>query len=577
MGKMQATYDGVDLDRSEHATSSERWRRIIGTFGDDTGLDGKRVLAVDFYIYANDAATLEARKAATIADFDKVNGRFTLTLDDTGGGLFADVAPNDGIHSDTACVIVQQANKAQTGHRLNMRLLCVAGVSLPSAGGVPGASVPTWEGLVGNIAYGKDFNSARIEAYRFLATFTTTFDDDQYGPFTVNSVETAGGKARFVVATAPPTFKAGMRLKITAGTAYLGIHLITAIDVATKKITTDTAYTATATGTAYVGNVKTGEENYLAVRSTILTDYMKVETSGARDEPGVDPVTDPSSKMVLKSEVRDGKDKDQNQFQVFLQSGYMKRKLENTASARGLSMQLARSEPERWPKDGGPKPLYLGVKASVPCDVTVLGDGKLYAVWEASLKADVEAAVMDETGETALKPLSISVGFDDESGRIECQCTYQARNSVNVAYSVETTIKIDDNRIRAQESGSEGFHVDQRPPGPPPGTATVTATRVGAGNALPTVNPPPCDFAGCFWDLSTTVTSGADNPLDGQFDANLYAVSKTNVYILTKYRDGEGGGGLGFGGDIGEIFEQDLADAQSGAGFTQEQTSTSGI
>lgn len=528
MGKMQVVIDGVQLDNAS-------WRAITGGFGDSPGGDNQRVLTCEFRIEAATAESLQTRLLEAYELCTRTNARVTFTNDDAAANFFADVSPNDGKHTSVHCTVGVAAGHEQTATAAWLMLYVVAGMTPPVSSGPAGANQAYYQGLQGSLKYTRTLNAARIEVRSLLATFIPTFDDDANGPYTVSSVETASGKARFVLSTAPVAFVVGQRLKVTAGTGYLGVHLITAIDTGTKKVTTDTAFTATATGTAYIGTLTSGETNYNNAKNSLLATYLGTENDGSRKA---------STGLSLITEIPETTNANGDQYTVLLQSGPMQA-MANTASARVANLSIRQSEPEKWNTKFGQKPLWLSVKGSLSCSKDVLASESrtLFAVWAASAQGDILTLVKAKTGRTDLKLLDVVHESDDGTGVIAFEVKYQARNQTVLAGSIQVSVREHDDSVSIRET--EGYDYDQRPPGFKPKTCTIAISRIGVGKVDLSrfVQLPPT--GGGTWKMMEPLTS--EERVDCLFSGNLYSQTYTVGYERRNYRGAGGAGAVAAG------------------------------
>lgn len=520
---MQVTVDGTNI-------ANGSWRDLTGSFGDEPGQDGQRVLVCDFLIEGSTADELQQRLLTTYEAFTKRNCRVVFTLDDTAGSTWADVSPNDGKHTDIWVTVGVAPGHEQTGNRQYLRLYVVAGMTPVLSSGPAGSNQAYFQGLSGTLKYTRTINAGRFETRSVLATFVDTFDDDANGPYTIDSVANSGGKAVFHVTSAPVAFAVGQRLKVTAGTAYLGVHLITAINTGAKTITTDTTYSATATGTAYIGTLTSGETNYNSARATLLVDYLGTHSSGSG-------ARDSTTGLSLITEVPETNDENGNQYTVLLQSGPMQ-SMANTASARVANLSIGQSEPEKWNTKYGAKPLWLTAKGSLSCSKTVLSSESrtLFAVWAASAQGDILTLVKAKTGYNTLKLLDVQFEADDGVGVIAFTVKYQARNTTVLAGSYTESTEESDDSISIREVG--GHDYDQRPPGFTPKTCIVTLSRIGVGKKdLSTLVTLPSTGGGTWKLVRKLETTERVNCL---FDANTFSQTYVAGYERKNYSGGVG-------------------------------------
>lgn len=522
MAKMQVTVDGTQLDNTT-------WRAITGSFGDDPSGEGQRVLACDFIVEAADADTLQQRLLTTYEAFTKRNCRVVFTLDDTVGSTWADVSPNDGKHTEVHCTVGVASGYEQTANRQVLRLYVVAGMTPALSTGAAGSNPAYFQGLLGSLKYTRTINAARFETRSLLATFVDTFDDDANGPYTIDSVANSGGKAVFHVTSAPVAFAVGQRLKVTAGTAYLGVHLITAINTGAQTITTDSTYSATATGTAYIGTLTSGETNYNSAKATLFTDYLGTDNDGTRNA---------TTGLSLITEIPETSDENGNQYTVLLQSGPMQ-DMANTASAQVANLSIAQSEPEKWNPKFGNKPLWLTAKGSLSCSKTVLASESrtLFAVWAASAQGDILTLVKAKTGYTALRVLDIKHESDDGAGVIAFEVKYQARNLTVLAGSITESVDESDDSISIREV--EGHDYEQRPPGYTPKTCVIGISRIGVGKVDLASYVTLPSTGGGTWKRVKKMESA--ERVDTLFAAGVYSQTYTAGFERRNYAGGAGG------------------------------------
>lgn len=527
---MQVNVDGNNLDNGS-------WRYIVGDAGDDISIDNTRMLIVDFVIQGDTAAQTTQRWESTRADFIKADPRVTFNLDDSQGELFADLSPNDGTHNSVKTTVGLVGGKGQTQFSLYCRLYVEAGVVLFNVGGGAGSgpSGSTYTGLSGKIVRTKTHTSGRIEARDLILTFAPTFDaDDGLATATVTSVEDSGGKAVFVISQTPPAFTAGMRLKLTSSTTangdgYAGVHLVTAINVGTGKITTDTAFDGDETGSGTLGTLTTGEENYQAARSSILTDLLGVSSDGSRDG---------TTGLYLALEKGEHDDENEDMATYVLQSRWSETELTGLNEAqRDLDVEIQETEPGEWDTGGGTKPVYLTVIGSIVCDKDELADGNLvlHQVFRAQLATQLKTLALAQSGYANARLRDIQFGSRRVDSRISFRLVYQAKNTSTLYYREESMSHTEDDRVH-WKAGK--YDYDQRPEGLPPKTITKTITYVGWSKKSLTVSPPPGD-AGASYSPGPH-KDGPEREFDTP-DGKLYGRSRVQVFYRRQYEGGAQG------------------------------------
>lgn len=533
MGSMQVNVDGTNLDNGS-------WRLLEDKYGDSIGDDDVRVLACMFTIEADDPDTLEVRKLATEQAFIKANPRVWFTLDDAGatGAYFGDISPNDGTHTRVRCTIDWTGSREQTGHSLIGILYVKADVYIPMAGGATGSGQVNYTGLKGTLKRSVTYNQGRVESRAVLATFVTTFDDDANGPYTIASVANSGGKAVFTFSTDPPAFVAGMRLKVTAsttvnGSGYAGVHLVTAISVAGKTVTTDTAYDGSETGTAYVGQLTTGAANYAAAKSSLFTTHLGVEADGSRDG---------TTGLVLVTEKQEADDANENTVTVLLQSEWSETELSSVNNAdRGLDVVVDELEPDQWDhRAGGTAPRLYEVKASAYFDRALLSSGnlKLHQLWRDTMKATVEARVQAETGAGQLRMLrGLRISSNVKTSRLSVAVVYQARNTTTIDAELSEDSRQDDDAIHYKLTNGKDY--EQRIGGLPPKIITKTLRHVGWAKKNMDIPTPPGDGQGSSYRAGPVSESYAEKTLPG--GDVIYIQTKSVAFLRRQYVDGNRG------------------------------------
>lgn len=522
MADMQVTYNGNDLDNGS-------WRTIDGTIGDDMGSDNRRVVAVDFTIEADDAETLQSRYQSTIGDFVARDARLTVTLDTDASSYLVDMSPHDGIHNKVSSTLGVMGASEQTIYSLACRLFVIAEVITFNAA----LGQTSYDGLVNGLRKITSYNQGRIEDRAVIATFETTYDSNgKNGPYTISSVADDGsGNAEFTLAETPVAFSAGMKLKVVGATAYNGVHTISAIDTGAKTVTTDTAYSASATGTCYIGVLKTGEEWYQAARSSILTDILGTDSDGTRNS---------TTGLCLVTEKQEDTDESQNSITVLLQSSFEETELANTPEARDLRIRITNDRPRRWHTGGGTTPRMLTVEVDVFIDRdTLVSNGdNLAKLFDGQIKSDVEAYIKTETGENSLRRLSRSFRSDVKMSMITAVIEYQARNTLVRSYSEKDESREDDDSIHYRVGE---YDYEQRPDGLPPKFITRTVTRE-AYNLIDIKVPTPKASGGAVYVPKSSGTA-QEGPFDTE-DGQLYVQAKSVVFKRMKYKQGNSPAGV---------------------------------
>lgn len=526
---MQVTVDGNNLDNGS-------WRFIVEDMGEDISLDNVLVRVVDFVVQGNTAAELTSRWASTRADFIKANPRCTFNLDDSQTTLLDDVSPNDGRFNSVKSTVGLVGGKGHTAFSLYCRLYVEASVVLFNAGGAGGAGSinTTYTGMTDKLVRTRTFDSGRIQSRDVLISFAGQFSATTLA-VTIASVANSGGKAVFTIAEVPPAFAEGMRLRVDSsstvnGAGYAGIHFVTAINVAGKTITTDTAYDGSETGAGYLGVFTTGEALYQAARSSILTDLMGTEADGSRDA---------TTGLYLALEKTEDENENSSNVTVLLQSRWAETELTGINDAqRDLDVEISETEPAEWDPGGGTKPIYLTAEGSIVCDADELEDGSLvlHQVFRAQLVTQLKTYVLSQSGYgTNARLRDIQFASRRVNGRIRFRLVYQARNLDTVFYRSETTTQTEDDRVR-WKAGK--YHYDQRPDGLPPKTITRTITYVGWVKKALGISAPPTE-GGHSYSPGARV-DGPEREYDSP-DGRLYARAASQLFLRSQYEGGAQG------------------------------------
>ncbi len=384
MGIQQVTIDpagaNVKLDNGS-------WRRIFGPISDQTGLDGNRVIAVDFLIEATDIDTLQSRYRLTYEQFNsQKNKKFVATLDDELASPLVSLEPGDGTYTATFSVLADNDRLAKTATSIGMSLLIVA------------EPIELLPDILGD--------AAGVEGM----TVTTTFNAARDRSITVNAI--------FV---------------------------------------TDESGSA--------------QTNLDAIKDTIFTDQLLVETTGARNA---------ASKQVLTSEILVDPEGQGRRIEAEWRSERDAFATTNTAEARSFAVGIETTQPDEWSLDSqaGNRPLLIHASGSVHLSHDLLSRGVLEA--KANVEADVKAAINQEIGRSPeLKALTSSFSSDADQGLLTFDIVYQADNTTVITYSRTHSIEISPDAAIAGDSS--GFIHRQESPTSPDVMHTITVERMGVG------------------------------------------------------------------------------------------------
>lgn len=253
------------------------------------------------------------------------------------------------------------------------------------------------------------------------------------------------------------------------------------------------------------------EANYQAARGSLLTNWLKTGSGGARGTTGM---------ALTSEEIEQNDDADPTSMSILLVAEYMPKSLPSVTSARALTINISRREPERWARGGGTKPVMLDVVATASIDKDVY-TGELLALAKASFKANVMAAVRQAAGEGGIREaVPTRIGVNLKQSVLELTATFQAKNARVLSYDV-TTREPRTPKYRVVDK-ADGFQVYQRSPAPDTKFVEVVVTRLGRGrvNLYP---PTPIEAGYIFVPAGDTPQYSA--PLDMPFGTNMFEQS----------------------------------------------------
>lgn len=507
--RSQINVDGIALDNGD-------WRQILGDLIVGEGADGLRFVGATFIVMGSTPEELNTRWATTKTDFEKMDIRVQAWGDDSATTPSEDIAPFDGKHERTRTRVHWDATKQQTGHRY---ICTFAATTFRLGQGGSGLASPQFTGQVGTIELLRSYNAGRIAARTLRCRFTTSYTATAAGPFTISSVASASGKARFTLVGTMPTFVAGQRMTVSGSTAYNGVHEVLAISG--QLVTTNTAYNATDTGSALIGDPTTGEANYEAARDTLLNDWLKVEDSGAylADEG-----------LALTGESIRSLDKGGYTVEVTLNAERVQvNPASYNANVRKFTCLVNRRDPPAWQNAGGEKPTLYTAQGSFTIDSELLGSNNLLTVYK-SMDRAVKDEIQRQTGvaprvldlERDLDPNTMTVGFT-------FVCVSAQVDAIKFKRSESWKF---DQKYQAWRKGK--YHQVQTEDGDPDCLVTVTVERTGFSEVdLSQLISPPQQGGFVFLPISWGVSK--DDPSETPAGELLYDQGFARVYRRFKF------------------------------------------
>ena len=338
-----------------------------------------------------------------------------------------------------------------------------------------------------------------------------------------------------------------MRVTVAGCSPYNGTHIITAINVGAKTITTSALWTGSATlstPTATIGTVTTGQDNYDAAESTLFSSWLTVGTSGKRDD---------TSGMVLISKGLEHPDNDETVVDFVLEAHYQPHKLTSlNDNQRGFSLNVATSLPESWHEDAGPMPVFINATGSI----NLLSGEDLKSSFGTAL-SEIESIIATTTNSDSLKMVSQKVSYDDYNSTVGFAILYRADGSDVVEYKRIDTEKISQKLIAW--SDADGNDYIQRPNGLPEAFYTISVQRIGAGKASLEPRKPIPPGGGEYIEIGRNSTE--EGPFQTQWGSGIYDQTLSITY--QRFKLGSSGGGGGGGGVVFTGGESDPNDTFS--------------
>jgi len=509
------TIDGIELNGVDG-------RRLHGQIINSRTGSGIRDLSVAGILTGTTTADLQDKWAALKLICNVRDKKITVKIDSTTTNFYEEIFPGDGTTQRTVTFISADESRLGSATTLPFVVTTVADENIPQVATGGSGNVTRYQGQVGDWRLTTTYSEARVESRAFIAQFSTVFDKEAYGPFTINSVEDVGGKARFVLATTPPSFKSGQRIYISGSTLYNGVHDITAVDTGTKKVTTATNYSGSDTGAAIVGEATTPQENYTAVRDSILTERLGTGAGGIRNA---------TTGLVL---VGESVGLENDTYTVILNSTWIEKSYND--NIKNISISVSLMEQNDWPNDpsAGAPPKMMNATVTFSVDRVAAGNDNPYSMWN-SVRAEVIGDIKSNAGlGDAVGPLDESVTFDKKAGMVTVTMTFLATNITVFRFS--RVFHTHEELQYTAWKDSEGYDIVQTAAEPLMKIVSVSVSRVGVGEVSLDV-PPPTEPGYTYIEISKDLN--LENPIIRRnLSDNVVTQSQTKAWRRFKFRSG---------------------------------------
>ncbi len=488
----QITIDGTNVDGVDGRTINGQ---IINQFSSD----GLRTIECGLIITGSTSTDLQDKWETAKEALQVRDKRITVTLDTSATNNYEDIFPGDGVTQSNFCWLTIDPTEPSTDTVLYCRLVIAAqqGEFLPTSTSTPSGdnTLPQFKGQIGSYKLTTMYSEARTESRALLINVGTVYDKEAYGPLTINTVESAGGKARFVLASLGgiTSFTDDMKLYVSGTTNYNGTHIITSIDVGNLKITTDTTFTATDTGTCLVGEATRPEDVYAEIKTSLL-DLVGVDADGDRNA---------TTGLALAGETID---RTNEGLTILLQSEWVEK--EYHEAIRGLQIGIERYETPEWHQDAGTRPVVVNAVVVFAVDRDKYGSDNPYPLWN-TIRSDVIADIKTNISEgDAEGPWQETIKMDQKTGMVEVGMQFIAKNTDIISFRKVTQEQEELDYVAWRDS--QGFDYVQVPPGAKPKIISISVEKVSKSQSVVTIDP-PTEAGFKYIDITTQV--GSEGPI----------------------------------------------------------------
>lgn len=503
-------------------------RRLHGQIS-DTNVGGTiREVGISGLLTGTDVADLQD-KWQTAKDVCNTRDKHcVISIDGSASGFLEEFFSGDGKTTGIVTYITGDTSRVGTATTMPFTLFITVTevIVVPSSGGgSAGEVVETFDGQVGEWRLMKVFSDARTESRIMTIDFGLLYDPDAFGPFNFTAVASNGGKAEFEFGAGDLTgilFKVGQKLIVSASVNYDATHTITAISAATNKITTDTVFTSTDTGTASIGEADTPQEVYDAARAGLLT-LLGVGADGTRDT---------TTGLVLTNETVEDKG---DLLMTVLNAEWVEKSYDD--NIRNYQLSLNTSEIPDWPDEAGPRPQVLNAIVSFSVDKVQAGTDDVRAMWttiRAAVLADI-AASSQATG--VVGPIDEGISWDKKAGSVSIKLGFIAKNATVFEFSRVTSTHKELDYVNWKDS--EGYDTIQTGPESVLKMLSVTVARTGVGIVQLTITPPVAESGYTYLSISEDDT--VSNPVRRKEIGQVYSQTRSEIFKRFKFRSGASG------------------------------------
>lgn len=503
-------------------------RRLHGFIHDTRSPSGIREILILGAVTGSDSEDLNDKWKATQELCREFSPRVVIKPDSTTTNNLIDIFAGDGTTVQLTTFVSADTTRAPSATTYPFILHIIASENVPTGSGGNPNDPLIFQGQVGDWKLTTTFNDARVESRALMISFGSTFDEDAYGPFTINSVSNEGGKARFNLAALDED-AIGQTFYVSGSTLYDGPHEVTDLNEGSNYIDTNTTYAGDDTGTGMLGATVEPETNYDAARSSLLTDLLGTEADGSRGS---------TTGLVLSGE---SKGLENDVITVILSSDWVEREY-NTA-LRSFQMGVTVADVPDWPDDpnAGFPPKNISVIVTFSVDKEVAGTANPYPMW-ATIRPTVLARLEAGTAGELFGPIDENVAFDENTGVVMATLSFLAINGTEFSYAKQV------NTHRRFEYMSwmdpEGYHAIQHAADPVDEFVTISVTRSGVGevdiedfiedaDTLTILSPPPYRY------IEITADLGLDQPITRRNIGSIYTQTAVKVFRRFRMRDGE--------------------------------------
>lgn len=465
------------------------WRKVIGkpvVLTDDTGV--VHTIALEFLISATTSTEMDSRWRSTWSAFTLQSPRCKLWFDDDESNPTEDWFIGDTKHVEIVSAVSRMPDQPETSLKLHCVLTVTGITQIPLS--TSSANDDSIQGLTSELKIAKSYMNNERFTISAEGSFTSTIDEDAYGPFVLSSVTDSGsGRARFTMSGSPtlPTFVPGMLIDVTGTTNYNGIHQVTAISDASDYIDTRTAYGSDETGlsgTVAIDDYVSAETNFENGINAILA-VMGVAAGGAPD-------TTNELALISRQVTYESDRLDSLSFLLSAAPEALVTSIVDSAAARvqrGLQYVVAVNEPDMWDDSLVSSPIDVQIQGNVTIHKDAIDEQSLKAWW-GQFRAAIREQVATDLASGELRERHADYTLDYVTHEVGFNIVCTGNYNGTLAYSKRTSYG-EEVRYSAWQD-TDGFDHIQVPKGAPVKIATQQISWLGEG-ALPEPAPPQAE------------------------------------------------------------------------------------